>query len=90
MRLIVNQGSENVYEAVVYNIRTEEQCIAFKKESGAINGDKFKRYFREYAEDTCFRLVYDDMSVRAFVGTIGFYRLNHCKIIEYKIPQRSE
>lgn len=90
MKLIVNQDSANVYETVVYNIRTEEQCISFIKESNAINGDRFMRYFKEYGAYSCFRLVYEDSDVRAFVGSLEFYQDNHCKIIEYKMPQRSE
>lgn len=91
MKLVVNSNVEDIKGSVVYHITTEQECLSFAKQSGATNSNRFLKYFREYGDGTCFRLVQKNVDeVTALVGPIDFYVDMCCNIIRYRITQRSE
>ena len=91
MRLVINKDVEGIENSTVYNITTEAECISFAEYSGARNSGKLMGYFKEYGENTCFRLVYrTDGDITALVAGIDYYIHMGSTIIRYKIKQRSE
>lgn len=91
MKLVINENVEDIENCTVYNITTEAECISFAEYSGARNSNRLMGYFREYGENTCFRLVYrPDGDITALVAGIDYYIHMGSTIIRYKIKQRSE
>lgn len=91
MKLVVNSNVEDIKDSVVYHITTEQECLSFAKQSGATNSNRLLKYFKEYGDGTCFRLVRKNADeVTALVAGIGFYVDMCSNIIRYRISQRSE
>lgn len=90
MRLKVTEAP--FFGKEVYHINSIELCKKFANECKAFNANEAERFWGVYEENTCFRLMKNQIDGRVYItySPLEFYAMEGAIIIEYKPLQRSE